>query len=174
VAALVPMLLELEQARSIAEIGALLRSIAAPLGYDHVLVFAAGTGLERGAHRVYWIEGDWLGEGRETDLARYLHACPVNRHVLDSDAPFFWSKRDGARGPATRWSGTPAATACMACMACRYPCSEPRGWKGRSVSPERSSTLPRLPGCCWSLPAQQHSAPPAGWPKHRLNAPWAN
>ncbi|MDI9249829.1 LuxR C-terminal-related transcriptional regulator [Stenotrophomonas sp. RS-48] len=97
-AALVPMLLELEQARSIAGIGALLRSIAAPLGYDRVLVFAAGTGLERGAHRVYWIEGDWLGTGRETDLARYLHACPVNRHVLDSDAPFFWSKRDGARG----------------------------------------------------------------------------
>jgi LuxR family transcriptional regulator (chaperone HchA-associated) len=46
---------------------------------------------------VYWIEGDWLGEGRETDLARYLHACPVNRHVLDSDAPFFWSKREGVR-----------------------------------------------------------------------------
>lgn len=97
-AALVPMLLELEQARSIAGIGALPRSIAAPLGYDRVLVFAAGTGFERGAHRVYWIEGDWLGEGRETDLASYLHACPVNRHVLDSDAPFFWSKRDGARG----------------------------------------------------------------------------
>ncbi|MDT3502766.1 PA1136 family autoinducer-binding transcriptional regulator [Stenotrophomonas maltophilia] len=96
--ALVPMLLELEQARSITGIGALLRSIAAPLGYDRVLLFAAGTGLERGAHRVYWIEGDWLGEGRETDLARYLHACPVNRHVLDSDAPFFWSKREGVRG----------------------------------------------------------------------------
>ncbi|HIE5356123.1 TPA: PA1136 family autoinducer-binding transcriptional regulator [Stenotrophomonas maltophilia] len=96
--ALVSMLLELEQARSITGIGALLRSIAAPLGYDRVLLFAAGTGLERGAHRVYWIEGDWLGEGRETDLARYLHACPVNRHVLDSDAPFFWSKREGVRG----------------------------------------------------------------------------
>ncbi|SFS01106.1 LuxR family transcriptional regulatory, chaperone HchA-associated [Stenotrophomonas maltophilia] len=96
--ALVPTLLELERARSITGIGALLRSIAAPLGYDRVLLFAAGTGLERGAHRVYWIEGDWLGEGRETDLARYLHACPVNRHVLDSDAPFFWSKREGVRG----------------------------------------------------------------------------
>lgn len=96
--ALVPTLLELERARSITGIGALLRSIAAPLGYDRVLLFATGTGLERGAHRVYWIEGDWLGEGRETDLARYLHACPVNRHVLDSDAPFFWSKREGVRG----------------------------------------------------------------------------
>ena len=37
------------------------------------------------------IEGDWFGDGSDTDLARYLHACPVNRHVLDSNAPFFWS-----------------------------------------------------------------------------------
>lgn len=47
---------------------------------------------------MYWIEGDWFGDGSDTDLARYLHACPVNRHVLDSNAPFFWSKRLGVRG----------------------------------------------------------------------------
>lgn len=95
---LLQALLELERARSLSEVGAVLRSIAAPLGYDRVLVFATGTGLERNAQRVYWIEGDWLGDGSDTDLARYLHACPVNRHVLDSDAPFFWSKRQGVRG----------------------------------------------------------------------------
>ncbi len=97
-AELVQALLGLERADSLTEVGAILRSVAAPLGYDRVLVFATGTGLERDAQRVYWIEGDWLGDGSDTDLARYLHACPVNRHVLDSDAPFFWSKRQGARG----------------------------------------------------------------------------
>lgn len=97
-AELVQALLGLENAHSLAAVGALLRGVAAPLGYDRVLVFATGTGLERDAQRVYWIEGDWLGDGNDTDLARYLHTCPVNRHVLDSDAPFFWSKRQGVRG----------------------------------------------------------------------------
>ncbi|MCO7462508.1 MULTISPECIES: PA1136 family autoinducer-binding transcriptional regulator [Stenotrophomonas] len=97
-AELVQALLGLENAHSLAAVGALLRGVAAPLGYDRVLVFATGTGLERDAQRVYWIEGDWFGDGSDTDLARYLHTCPVNRHVLDSDAPFFWSKRQGMRG----------------------------------------------------------------------------
>lgn len=97
-AELVQALLGLENAHSLAAVGALLRGVAAPLGYDRVLVFATGTGLERDAQRVYWIEGDWLGDGSDTGLARYLHTCPVNRHVLDSDAPFFWSKRQGVRG----------------------------------------------------------------------------
>ncbi|WP_414496515.1 response regulator transcription factor [Stenotrophomonas maltophilia] len=44
--ALVQALLELERARSLSAVGAVLRSIAAPLGYDRVLVFATGTGLE--------------------------------------------------------------------------------------------------------------------------------
>lgn len=96
--ALVQALLEMERARSLSAVGAVLRGIAAPLGYDRVLVFATGTGLERGTQRVYWIEGDWFGDGSDTDLAGYLHACPVNRHVLDSDAPFFWSKHQGVRG----------------------------------------------------------------------------
>jgi hypothetical protein len=61
------------------------------------------TGLERDAQRVYWIEGDWFGDGSDTDLARYLHACPVNRHVLDSNAPFFWSKRQACAANAIRW-----------------------------------------------------------------------
>ena len=95
---LVQALLELERASSLSAVGAVLRGIAAPLGFDRVLVFATGTGLERGTQRVYWIEGDWFGDGSDTDLARYLHACPVNRHVLDSNAPFFWSKRLGVRG----------------------------------------------------------------------------
>lgn len=94
----VPSLLVLERARSLAAIGALLRSTGAPLGYDRTLMFATGTDLERGAQRLYWIDGDWFGDGTSTDVAHYLHACPVNRHVLDSDAPFFWSKQQGMRG----------------------------------------------------------------------------
>ncbi|NGD56769.1 LuxR family transcriptional regulator, partial [Klebsiella pneumoniae] len=43
---LVQALLELERARSLSAVGAVLRGIAAPLGFDRVLVFATGTGLE--------------------------------------------------------------------------------------------------------------------------------
>ncbi len=45
----VPALLELEQARSLAAVGSVLRNAASPLGYDRLLVFATGTWLERDA-----------------------------------------------------------------------------------------------------------------------------
>lgn len=94
----VQSLLVLERARSLAAIGTVLRGVGAPLGYDRTLMFATGTDLDRGAQRLYWIDGDWFGEGASSGVAQYLHACPVNRHVLDSDAPFFWSKQQGVRG----------------------------------------------------------------------------
>ena len=92
------------------------------MGYDRLLVFATGTGLERGA-RMYWIEGDWFGDGSDTALARYLHACPVNRHVLDSTAPFFWSKRQGVRGERYQVVKQPRD---VACMGCGFRCSADR------------------------------------------------
>ncbi len=47
--ALVPSPLELEQARSLAAVGSMLRDAASPLGYDRLLVFATRTWLERDA-----------------------------------------------------------------------------------------------------------------------------
>lgn len=92
--ALVPALLELEQARSLPAVGGVLRAAASPLGYDRLLVFATGTGLERDAQRVYWIEGDWFGDGSDTGLARYLHACPVNR--------MYWTAMHRSSGASAR------------------------------------------------------------------------
>ncbi len=39
-----------------------------------------------------WLEGGWSSEGSGFDAESYLARCPVNRHVLETDHPFFWTK----------------------------------------------------------------------------------
>ena len=39
-----------------------------------------------------WMEGDWFGDGSAVTPETYLARCPVNRHVLETDSPFFWTK----------------------------------------------------------------------------------
>jgi hypothetical protein len=134
---------------------------SAPLGYDRVLVFATGTGLERGTQRVYWIEGDWFGDGSDTDLARYLHACPVNRHVLDSDAPFFWSKRQGVRGERYQVVKQPRGEGLHGLQ---VPVFGTTGLEGAiSFAGQRSMHRPAR-DCSWKLLQLQHSVPRAGLP----------
>ena len=42
--------------------------------------------------QLLWMEGNWVGEGSGFDPETYLARCPVNRHVLETDHPFFWTK----------------------------------------------------------------------------------
>lgn len=49
---------------------------------------------------LFWVEGDWLGDGSVVDVKTYLRACPVNHHILETEQPFFWTKR-GERGAET-------------------------------------------------------------------------
>lgn len=78
-----------------ADMDALCRSVrafAGPLGYDRFILYAApllGDGI---VDELLWIEGDWVSEGSEFDPETYLARCPVNRHVLETDHPFFWTK----------------------------------------------------------------------------------
>ena len=68
------------------------RAFAGPLGYDRFILYAAplsGGGL---VEQLLWMEGDWVSEGTEFDPETYLARCPVNRHVLETDHPFFWTK----------------------------------------------------------------------------------
>ena len=164
--ALVPPLLELEQARSLPAVGGVLRAAASPLGYDRLLVFATGTGLERDAQRVYWIEGDWFGDGSDTALARYLHACPVNRHVLDSNAPFFWSKRQGVRGERYQVVKQPRGDGLHGLQ---VPVSIFDGpmvrFRVRSVSPAPRLMHPPARACCWKWSEGQPSVRRASSPR---------
>lgn len=91
--------LALDSARTMAEVQSVVRAIAAPLGYDRYLVFTVTLPQDRREGRIYWIEGDWFGDGRDVEASEYLRHCPVSTHMLERDEPFFWSKRPDPGGP---------------------------------------------------------------------------
>lgn len=68
------------------------RSFAGRRGYDRFVLYTSAPAPGEVVDRVLWVEGDWFGEGTTVDAALYLARCPVNRHVLESDRPFFWTK----------------------------------------------------------------------------------
>lgn len=76
------------------------RVFAGPLGYDRFVLYTApppGNGPDDGiVEHLLWVEGDWVGDSRLEPKA-YLARCPVNRHMLETDRPFFWTKT-GAPG----------------------------------------------------------------------------
>lgn len=71
------------------------RVFAGRLGYDRFVLYTApplGEDPEAGlVEHLLWVEGDWLG-GSGLEPKTYLARCPVNRHVLETDRPFFWTK----------------------------------------------------------------------------------
>ena len=70
------------------------RAFAGPLGYDSFVLYTApppGDGPDDVVEDLLWIEGDWFDDG-EMEPKAYLARCPVNRHVLETDRPFFWTK----------------------------------------------------------------------------------
>jgi len=68
------------------------RAFAGPLGYDRFILYAAPLSGDGLVEQLLWMEGNWVSEGSEFDPETYLARCPVNRHVLETDHPFFWTK----------------------------------------------------------------------------------
>ena len=71
---------------------AVVRAFAAPFGYDRFVIYTAPSPGGAAVEHILWLEGDWFGDGHQVDAATYLARCPVNRHVLETDRPFFWTK----------------------------------------------------------------------------------
>lgn len=71
------------------------RAFAGPLGYDRFVLYAAPPADDGFGVELFWLEGDWFGEGGKVDPRTYLARCPVNRHVLETHHPFFWTKTGG-------------------------------------------------------------------------------
>lgn len=88
----------IERAGDFDTITGLARKVAEARGYDMALVYAIEGGHDLPEDAIYWLEGDWFGTGEAVNPRSYLARCPVNRHVLHSDQPFFWSKRKGPAG----------------------------------------------------------------------------
>ena len=68
------------------------RAFAGPLGYDRFILYAAPPSGDGIVERLLWMEGNWVGEGSGFEPETYLARCPVNRHVLETEHPFFWTK----------------------------------------------------------------------------------
>lgn len=84
-----------------------IRSFGRMLGYDRFVLFAASSAREDIVDRIYWVEGDWFGDGRHVDATSYVRRCPVTHHMLEAHAPFFWTKTSGASGECYRMVDTP-------------------------------------------------------------------
>lgn len=83
------------------------RSTATPLGYDRILMFSFSAARDELLGGVYWAEGRWFDDGEAMDAETYVRHCPVTRHVLETDQPFFWTKVQARQGPRYRFVAAP-------------------------------------------------------------------
>lgn len=83
------------------------RALVRPLGYDRIVLFSITAQRDELVERVYWVEGDWFETGKAVDALTYIRRCPVTRHVLETDQPFFWTKTRTEHGASYRIVATP-------------------------------------------------------------------
>lgn len=82
----------IERSDDLRQVTDALRAFAAPHGYDRFVVYAAAANAQDVIAQLYWIEGDWFGTGEAVDAETYLRRCPVNQHIFETEAAFFWTK----------------------------------------------------------------------------------
>ncbi|MDR6233373.1 PA1136 family autoinducer-binding transcriptional regulator [Pseudomonas oryzihabitans] len=69
-------------------------AFATALGFDR-LVFSSLRPRPQGddlIDELFFVHGNWSESDNTSDLRSYLRHCPITRHVLDIDEPFFWTK----------------------------------------------------------------------------------
>ncbi|WP_126532069.1 PA1136 family autoinducer-binding transcriptional regulator [Serratia rubidaea] len=88
----------IEGCHSLAAIQDAVRTFSKPYGYDRYILYSATSMSDEIVERIYWVEGDWFGDGEAVDATTYIRRCPVTRHILAVDAPFFWTKVPDKRG----------------------------------------------------------------------------
>ena len=82
----------IENSDDMAKVCRSVRVFAGPLGYDRFVLYPPpppGAGV---VEQLLWLEGNWFGNGEAVTPDAYIARCPVNRHVLETDHPFFWIK----------------------------------------------------------------------------------
>lgn len=89
--------LAIEGSKSLTAIQTAVRRFAEPIGYDRFILFSASTTLDGIVEQIYWVEGDWFGNGETVDVTNYVRHCPVTHHILKANEPFFWTKVTGNR-----------------------------------------------------------------------------
>lgn len=98
--------LAMDHERTLSAIQGRVRAFAAPFGFDRFVLFSASAAAEADQH-IYWVEGDWFGDGEAVDALTYVRHCPVTRHMLRVSEPFFWTKNRAQQGERYRIVRTP-------------------------------------------------------------------
>lgn len=99
--------LAIERADTLSGIQERIRTFAAPKGFDRFVLFSTATSEDEVVDRIYWVEGNWFGDGEAVDAVTYLRHCPVTRHMLQATEPFFWSKVRAEKGACYQIVRTP-------------------------------------------------------------------
>ncbi|MFD1702501.1 PA1136 family autoinducer-binding transcriptional regulator [Methylopila henanensis] len=82
----------IERSEDMDSLRSAVRGLAGPLGYDRFVLYASPPSGDGLVERLLWLEGDWFGDSGQVEPETYLARCPVNRHVLETDRAFFWTK----------------------------------------------------------------------------------
>lgn len=83
---------KIERSETLAVVQKLVRALVKPWGYDRFVLYAATPTREGVIDHLFWVEGDWFGNGVTVDKETYLRRCPITRHSLATDSAFFWTK----------------------------------------------------------------------------------
>jgi len=89
--------LTIEGAKTFSSIQKEVRTFCAPLGYNRFALFSASANRDEMVNNIYWLEGDWFGNGNQVDTETYIRRCPTTRHMLEVHEPFFWTKTIGEK-----------------------------------------------------------------------------
>ncbi|PYA67057.1 PA1136 family autoinducer-binding transcriptional regulator, partial [Serratia marcescens] len=123
---------------------------------------------------IYWVEGDWFGDGEAVDALTYVRHCPVTRHMLRVSEPFFWTKTRAQQGERYRIVRTPRGAGLHGVQ---IPVFGPAGLEGAvSLGGERIDASPpvrlalSLVGSAAFQAARRLFAPAAGEGECRLSA----
>ncbi|NDJ72865.1 PA1136 family autoinducer-binding transcriptional regulator, partial [Serratia marcescens] len=150
------------------------RACAGRGGWLGFVVFPAPAAGGAGIEHIYWVEGDWFGDGEAVDALTYVRHCPVTRHMLRVSEPFFWTKNRAQQGERYRIVRTPRGAGLHGVQ---IPVFGPAGLEGAvSLGGERIDASPparlalSLVGTAAFQAARRLFAPAAGEGESRLSA----
>lgn len=118
---------KIERSETLEAVQDITRAVAKPWGYDRFVLYSATPTREGVIDDLFWVEGDWFGEGAQVDKETYLRRCPITHHNLNADEAFFWTKSGRPGAETYRLVPTPRGTGSHGLQ---VPVFGPQGLKG--------------------------------------------
>ncbi|NVZ88181.1 MULTISPECIES: PA1136 family autoinducer-binding transcriptional regulator [Pseudomonas] len=67
---------------------------SAKLGFDRVIIcgISPRPTVEKLIEELFFVHGEWIEGCSADERDAYLLHCPITKHILETEEPFFWSK----------------------------------------------------------------------------------